>query len=102
MLAFKYIYFFISVVPCNELLTEKIKDGEPDIYIYIYNYIFITQNYNEYKQETSALPDGSVCVVGVQVPLVFTPLPTTFTAFTVIRYTVWFDPLKGTHIVVEI
>ena len=38
---------------------------------------------------------------GVQVSLVFTPLPTTFTAFTVIRYTVWFDPLKGTHIVVE-
>ena len=40
-------------------------------------------------------------VVYVQVPLVFTPLPTTFTAFTVIKYTVWFDPFKGTHIVVE-
>ena len=60
MLAFKYIYFFISVVPCNELLTEKIKDGEPDIYIY--NYIFITQNYNEYKHETSVYYLMAVCV----------------------------------------
>ena len=54
-----------------------------------------------YIHQTSVLPDGRVHVIGVQVPLVFTPLPTTFTAFTVIRYTVWFDPLKGTHIVVE-
>ena len=34
----------------------------------------------------------NVVLGGVQIPPVFSPLLTTFTAFTVIRYTVWFDP----------